>query len=189
MTIKEIIKKIRDTDKSHNEDYGAFLCPFHKEKTPSFTVRAGRFHCFGCGKDGDLSEFMTLTVDQQIDELLATAKEDSLSEEDKESLMELLKIIAQREIKEEIKEKTKKPPKKYDDICITHKVFAERGGMIHLRSEDGCGNFMTTSFDPTSSIGHLNMAILWNQRALIDYSLQESFPPHEVARLWSIREF
>jgi DNA primase len=31
------------------------LCPFHNEKTPSFTVsdRKGFFHCFGCGAHGD----------------------------------------------------------------------------------------------------------------------------------------
>ena len=31
------------------------LCPFHKEKTPSFTVseEKGFFHCFGCGAHGD----------------------------------------------------------------------------------------------------------------------------------------
>ena len=38
------------------------LCPFHKEKTPSFTVRADPpvFHCFGCGAGGDVVEFVKL---------------------------------------------------------------------------------------------------------------------------------
>ena len=36
------------------------LCPFHTEKTPSFTVRPehGTFKCFGCGKGGDLFSFV-----------------------------------------------------------------------------------------------------------------------------------
>ncbi len=36
------------------------LCPFHDEKTPSFTVRAshGTFHCFGCGEHGDAIAFV-----------------------------------------------------------------------------------------------------------------------------------
>ena len=35
------------------------LCPFHQEKTPSFTVsdQKGFFHCFGCGAHGDVIGF------------------------------------------------------------------------------------------------------------------------------------
>jgi hypothetical protein len=35
------------------------LCPFHREKTPSFTVYPnGKFHCFGCGERGDAIDFV-----------------------------------------------------------------------------------------------------------------------------------
>jgi len=39
------------------------LCPFHKEKTPSFTVNEdkGFYHCFGCGAHGDVIRFITET--------------------------------------------------------------------------------------------------------------------------------
>jgi len=39
------------------------LCPFHKEKTPSFSVveEKGFYHCFGCGAHGDIISFTMQT--------------------------------------------------------------------------------------------------------------------------------
>jgi len=36
------------------------LCPFHREKTPSWTMNPERrvFHCFGCGVSGDVVGFV-----------------------------------------------------------------------------------------------------------------------------------
>jgi len=33
------------------------LCPFHSERTPSFTVFSENYHCFGCGAGGDVITF------------------------------------------------------------------------------------------------------------------------------------
>src|SRR5207249_10788310 len=39
------------------------LCPFLREKSPSFTDDRGKglFYCFGCGTGGDVFKFLTLT--------------------------------------------------------------------------------------------------------------------------------
>lgn len=48
--------KVKLTKKGR--EYGG-LCPFHNEKTPSFTVNEakGFYHCFGCGAHGDIVKF------------------------------------------------------------------------------------------------------------------------------------
>ena len=37
---------------------GMCRCPFHDDKTPSMKVDE-RFHCFGCGADGDVIDFVS----------------------------------------------------------------------------------------------------------------------------------
>ena len=46
------------------------LCPFHKEKTPSFTVNEekGFYHCFGCGQHGDAISFVIETENLSLPE-------------------------------------------------------------------------------------------------------------------------
>lgn len=45
--------------KKNGQEYQG-CCPFHKEKTPSFTVNDSKkfYHCFGCGASGDIFDFM-----------------------------------------------------------------------------------------------------------------------------------
>ena len=58
----DIVKIIGDyvrLKKSGAQNY-AGLCPFHSEKSPSFSVHATRqfYHCFGCGQSGDVFSFV-----------------------------------------------------------------------------------------------------------------------------------
>ncbi len=57
--IEDIISRYINLKKS-GKNYIA-LCPFHSEKTPSFTVspEKGFYHCFGCGKSGDVFTFVS----------------------------------------------------------------------------------------------------------------------------------
>src|SRR5438309_7179178 len=55
------------------------LCPFHKEKTPSFNVNPHKqiFHCFGCHKGGDVFRFIqdyeNISFPEAIERLAARA--------------------------------------------------------------------------------------------------------------------
>jgi DNA primase len=53
------------------------LCPFHTEKTPSFTVseERGFYHCFGCGEHGDVFSFVMKTQAVPFPEAVRTVAE------------------------------------------------------------------------------------------------------------------
>ena len=56
--IVQVVGECVDLKKSGTRFLG--LCPFHGEKTPSFSVHSGQqfFHCFGCGESGDVFTFV-----------------------------------------------------------------------------------------------------------------------------------
>jgi DNA primase len=58
--IVKVIESYIRLRKTGAQNYGG-LCPFHKEKTPSFSVHAVRqfYHCFGCGVSGDVFSFVS----------------------------------------------------------------------------------------------------------------------------------
>jgi DNA primase len=87
------------------------LCPFHKEKTPSFNVNPHRqiFHCFGCHKGGDVftfvKEYESIDFPEAVRRLAERAKipleyEKSPGEQQsrhiKEQLLQIHEQIAQR---------------------------------------------------------------------------------------------
>ncbi|MCX8065574.1 MAG: CHC2 zinc finger domain-containing protein, partial [Candidatus Hydrogenedentes bacterium] len=57
--IVQVVSSYCELKESGIDRYKA-LCPFHAEKTPSFFVSKSRqiFHCFGCGKSGDVITFL-----------------------------------------------------------------------------------------------------------------------------------
>lgn len=56
--IVDVVSEYVKLDKKGKDYFG--LCPFHKEKTPSFSVAPHKqiFYCFGCGKGGNVIQFV-----------------------------------------------------------------------------------------------------------------------------------
>ncbi len=61
LPVSEIVGRRVKLTRRGNEYTG--LCPFHNEKTPSFTVNDEKafYHCFGCGAHGDIVSFVMQT--------------------------------------------------------------------------------------------------------------------------------
>ena len=58
LSIYDVVSKYVPLVKKGQNYWGC--CPFHNEKTPSFSVNEekGFFHCFGCAKHGDIISFV-----------------------------------------------------------------------------------------------------------------------------------
>ncbi len=92
------------------------LCPFHAEKTPSFSVNPGRqfFHCFGCGESGDAFSFMMkyhrLSFPEALKELARRAgidlPERTLSKSDQQRLKQRERLYAVNEAAAEVFQQT-----------------------------------------------------------------------------------
>lgn len=94
--------------KKHGREYQA-LCPFHNEKSPSFTINDEKnfFHCFGCGAHGDAIEFIKrherLTYPETIERLAREAgialpepsREERQKTADEKTLYDVLEAASQ----------------------------------------------------------------------------------------------
>ncbi|HYC65126.1 MAG TPA: DNA primase [Reyranellaceae bacterium] len=62
LTLSDVVGRKVSLKRRSGAEY-AGLCPFHNEKTPSFTVndKKGFYHCFGCGEHGDAVGFVMKT--------------------------------------------------------------------------------------------------------------------------------
>ena len=97
--IVDIVSKSVDLKKRGRNFFG--LCPFHEEKTPSFSVAPdkGIYHCFGCGKGGNAINFIIeneklsfVEAIQQLGQHLGIQVEFSGSNESKNLFDNLYKI-------------------------------------------------------------------------------------------------
>ncbi|WP_071517448.1 DNA primase [Geitlerinema sp. PCC 9228] len=87
--------------RKQGKDY-AGLCPFHEEKTPSFTVSPSKqmFYCFGCGMGGNAVKFLMETTKQSFAEVvldLAQRYQVPIKTLDPEQRQEIQRQLSQQE--------------------------------------------------------------------------------------------
>lgn len=124
------------------------VCPFHDEKTPSFTVSPakGIFKCFGCGKSGnsigfimehehysypEALRYLAGKYNIEIEEDLATREEDTREQKEKESLFVLM-TYAQQHYAKHLTEHDQ-------GIAIGLSYFKERGFSSETIKKFGLG--------------------------------------------------
>ena len=75
LDIVDVVSEQVILKKSGNHFWG--LCPFHKEKTPSFSVnpQLGIYKCFGCGEGGDTLSFMMKTQNREFMDVITELAE------------------------------------------------------------------------------------------------------------------
>lgn len=99
------------------------LCPFHAEKSPSFTVypTTNTFKCFGCGQGGDAVQFLIESQGMTFPEALESAASDSniqIEYEDREKRQEHLDRAKQEKARRHAMSET---------LHTVHKYYADQG--------------------------------------------------------------
>ncbi len=109
------------------------LCPFHNEKTPSFTINEtkGFYHCFGCGAHGDIVKFVMesegLSFLETINKLAAKAglQVPSLSKESQQQVLKRKTLYDIMEMATQFYEKNLRMP--IGSSALTY--FKEKRGL------------------------------------------------------------
>lgn len=152
------------------------LCPFHAEKTPSFSVNAqGQFfHCFGCGESGDVFSFLMkynrMTFPEALKDLARRYQielpESQLSEEDRRRLKEKEALYLVNEKAAAIYQRyldTAPAAKKAREYLAARGVSAEMGESFRLgyaphQAQEGWNFIISRLQEQRLSVGDIEKA-------------------------------
>ncbi len=119
-------------------------CPFHGEKTPSFTVDEGKglFHCFGCGAGGDVFSFIMKQENLSfVDALKFLANKFNIPIPEREKNAE--EIAREQEAKEIYT--ANEWATKFFHSCLINTNYGKKG-LAYLQNR-GIGQAIITKFD------------------------------------------
>ena len=103
------------------------LCPFHNEKSPSFSVSPGKqmFYCFGCGVGGNVFTFLMEYENASFPEVL-------------EKLADRAGIeLPKQEYSREAKQEADKKSALLGDVIYPEVKIDKNGGTVVLGDQDG----------------------------------------------------
>ncbi|MDB6096060.1 MAG: hypothetical protein JWM09_338 [Francisellaceae bacterium] len=151
LDIKEIISRHVKLRKAGTNYVG--LCPFHNEKTPSFTINSNKqfYYCFGCNKNGDAIQFLmeleNLSFVESVEKLAAYLGMDlPIDEVDKEKIIKNDKIylalkMAAHYFQENLKNKS---------ICETAVGYLKSRGILGKTAKEFGIGLANNSWDGLS---------------------------------------
>lgn len=121
--IVEVVGQYVHLDKKGGSYFG--LCPFHNEKTPSFSVSSDKqmYYCFGCGNGGNVFTFVMEYENFNFQEAIAyladrvniSLPEAEISESEKEGIQYKKSLYEANYL-----------AAKYYYYCLTHEVYGKR---------------------------------------------------------------
>lgn len=129
VTIQEVVERIGNLNLNHS---GKTQCPFHKEKTPSFSIKKEEniFKCFGCGESGDAIHFVAkLKQIEPLDAAKLIAETFNISYEESSSKP----IDAKRVIKEIVPHQRGGKVMSPTEITIDEKIKTLAKQLVDLR--------------------------------------------------------
>ena len=117
LDIVEVVSEQVILKKNGNHYWG--LCPFHKEKTPSFSVnpQMGIYKCFGCGEGGDALSFIMKTKNMEFMDVI----KDLAQKYGIEMPVTFKKDAGTKNLKEQMMLACEKAAVFYHDLLINHK--------------------------------------------------------------------
>ena len=142
-------------------------CPFHHEKTPSFTVSEdeGFFYCFGCKESGDVITFVQKYESCDFSEAVAMLA--------KNAGMEVPQFTGEKEAveKKEIKERVLKL------LDLTYKHYQEN---LYLKEAKSAQDYLKTRGFTKRELDDFKIGYSLNWTELIDYLKKQGFTYKEM---------
>ncbi len=142
------------------------LCPFHSEKTPSFSVSPEKqiYHCFGCGKGGNVFSF--------------------LMEHEKLNFVEAVRLLADR-YGIIIPTADKEEDSKTERLLYANQIAAEyfHKSLNKSRYKDRIGQYLYTKRGMTEeTVKHFQIGIAPDEwQGLVDFAKKKDVKPEELA--------